>query len=430
MKKLCFIAVLVCLAVSLPAQFPDKPAWTVRKPQDTAEMSYFTSLVDEFITEEESLRSAINNVNNAVANNTIVYIRSSVSERSRSTESQEAFSINIETDSYTDIVLSGIKIETYSEWYVNRNNQRRYRAWALAVISKARIEENRRAYLETIAKRYALDPAIDRNNLGGALSAYSGVYHALLENPLHRTLAVYGDGQSLFEHCRLKINEIAGSVSVDEIPPQSVQKGGALTVPVRLSSPLFPNAGALECAVVIRSGNRVTPAGSYTVSGDNSFLLRLSASALEAGNYQVNLELALNSLSSAVARNPQTSFRLEVRPATAEIKFEGETLSQAERRSLSQAVQQALQTYRVPLSAGYEFLVAFEIRKTMAPFAGTDILLCDISVSLCSAESVLLQSAPERITEISRDQALKLAADYIRNNREFWTGAAQITNNK
>jgi hypothetical protein len=418
------------LAASLPAQFSDKPAWTNKKPPDTAEMSYFTSMVDEFTSEDEALRSAINNVNNAVANSAIVYIRSSVSERSRSTESQEAFSINIETDSHTDIILSGIHIETYSEWYINRSNRQRYRAWALAAISKAVLEENRRAYLESIAKRYALDPAVDRDSLGGALSAYSNVYNALLENPLHRTIAVYGDGQSLFEYCRLKINEIANSVSFEDIPPQAARKGGALTVPVRLSSPLFPKAGTLECVVALESGNRVTPGGSYTVGMDNSFPLRLSTSALEAGNYQVSLELALNSFSSAVARNPKTSFRLEVRPATAEIRFEGEALAPAEQRALSQAAQQALQTYQVPLLAGYEFVISFNLRTSREPLAGTDLLLCDVSVSLCSAGSVLLQSAPKRITEISRDQALKLAADYLRGNREFWAGAARITKSK
>jgi hypothetical protein len=110
MKNLIFLANVLCMAASLTAQSPGKPDWTIRKPRDTAEMSYFTSVVDEFTREDEALRSAVNNVNNAVANSTIVYIRSSVSERSRNTEKEAAFTIDIETDSYTDIILSGIKI--------------------------------------------------------------------------------------------------------------------------------------------------------------------------------------------------------------------------------------------------------------------------------------------------------------------------------
>jgi hypothetical protein len=312
MKNLFFLAALLCFAVPLPAQSPAKPDWTIRKPQDTAEMSYFTSVVDEFTAEDEAIRSAVNQVNNAVANSTIVYIRSSVAERSRTTESQAAFSIDIETDSYTDVILSGIKIETYSERYTNRRNQQRYRAWALAAISKAQTEENLRSYLETIAKRYTLDSAVHRDNLSGALSAYSGVYQALLQNPLHQVIAVYGDGQSLFEYCRLKIAEIANSVSFDLIPPQSVQKGGILTVPVRVSSPLFSSAGALECKVGI-SGNR-PPEGVYTLGRDNSFLLQIPTAGLAEGRYTVRIELQLNAVAPSITRNPQTGFSFEVKP--------------------------------------------------------------------------------------------------------------------
>jgi hypothetical protein len=421
--KNLFLTTAVICAAALPAQAQNRPGWTIKKPPDTAEMSYFTSAVDEFAVEEEAIRSAVNNVNNAVANSTIVYIRSSVRERSRSTESREEFSVNIETDSYTDVILSGIKIETWSERYANRSGRQRYRAWALATVSKAQAEENRRLYLEMIAKRYVLDPAVHGDNLVGALSAYNGVYDALEQNPLHRTIAVYGDGQSLFEYCRQRITEIADSVSFDDIPPQSVQKGGALTVPARVSSPLFTQAGPLECTAAIQGGNRVLPGGTWTVGGDNSFLLRLSTAALEAGNYTVTLEL--NALSSAVTRNPRTSFPLEVRPASAEIRFDGEALTRAEERVLSQAVQQALQIYHVPLLAGYEFLVTFNTRTQKEPFAGTNILICDVSVSLTGAGDVLFQSAAGRVTEISRDQALILAADYIRDNKEFWDGAVR-----
>jgi hypothetical protein len=325
-------------------------------------MSYFASVVDEFAREDEALRSAINNVNNAVANSIIVYIRSTVSERSRTTESQAEFSINIETDSYTDIILSGINIETYTEWYVNRSNLRRYRAWALAAISKVQAEENRRSYLESVAKRYALDPAIARDNLTGALSAYSAVYNALLQNPLHRTLAVYGDGQSLFEYCRLKITEIVNSIVFDDIPPQSVQKGGSLTVPVRVSSTLFSKVGPLECTATVQGGDRAAPGGAYTMGGDNSFLLRLPTDGLEAGNYTVSLELALEGLSSAAARNLATSFRLEVKPLNT-VRF---LYGDAEALNLSSAIQSIFQAQGLlPVDSGGAYLavIGLELRE-------------------------------------------------------------------
>jgi hypothetical protein len=424
MKNLLFPALALWLLSPLAAQ--DRPAWTIRKPQDTAEMSYFTSVVDEYATEDEAIRSAVNNVNNAVANSTIVYIRSSVSERSRSTQSREDFAINIETDSYTDIILSGIKAETYSEGYTGRGNQRRYRAWALAAISKNQIEENRRLYVETIARRYTLDSAVHGDNLAAALSAYGGVYDALLENPLHRTIAVYGEGQSLFDYCRQRISEIADSLLFDDIPPQSVQKGDDLTLPVRVSSALFANASALPCTLTLQGPNGPSPRPAlpgYTLGADNSFVLRLPASALEAGNYLVNLELTLNTRS--IARNPQTSFRLEVRPASAEIRVEGETLSGAEQRMLTQAVRDALLRHKLPVLSGYELLVEFDTRTRREPLTGTELLICDLSLSLSANGDLLFRSALPRITEISREQALKLASDHIRGAGGFWTAAAQ-----
>jgi hypothetical protein len=325
-------------------------------------MSYFTSAVDEFSSEDEAIRSAINNVNNAVANSTIVYIRSSVSERSHSTGNAADFSINIETDSFTDVILSGVNIETCSEGYINLMGRQRYRAWALAAVSKARTEENRRLYVESIARRYALDPAVRRDNLLDALSAYSGVYHALEQNPLHRNIAVYGDGQSLFEYCRQKISEIANSVLFDDIPPQAVRKGGDLTVPVRVSSPLFASIGALECTVTVQGGNPVLPDGVHTLGGDNSFLLRLPASALEAGTYQIGLELALNSLSSAVARNPQTRFRLEVKPLNT-VRF---LYHNAEALNLSSTIQgifQARGILPVTIDGAYLAVIRLELQE-------------------------------------------------------------------
>jgi hypothetical protein len=421
MKNLFFALLAVCCVVALPAQ--NRPGWTVRKPQDTAEMSYFTSVVDGYVSEEEALRSAINNVNSAVATSTMVYIRSSVSERSRTTESQAEFAINIEMDSYTDLILSGISIETYSEGYANPSGRQHYRAWALASISKAQTEENRRAYVAAIAQRYTLDAAVHRDSLSAALSVYSGIYNALLQNPLHRTIAVYGEGQNLFEYCRQKINEIATSILFEDIPPQSVRRGDTLTIPVRVSSPLFSNIAALECRASVQDGNRVVPGGSYTVGSDNFFVLRIPSSALEAGSYQVKLEL--NTFSPAITRNPGTNFRLEVRPATAQIRFEGETLSPVEGRVLSQAVEDALQRYGIHVLAGCEFVLTFDVRTQAAPFGAFSFLICDVSIRLSSAGTVLFRSASERITELSRDHALKLAADYIRNNGEFWTGVGK-----
>jgi hypothetical protein len=92
----------------------------------------------------------------------------------------------------------------------------------------------------------------------------------------------------------------------------------------------------------------------------------------------------------------------------------------------SQAVQQALQKRDVPLLAGHTFTVMFTARTQAEPLAGTDILRCEVSVSLKNGESVLLRSAPRSIAEIDRDHAVKLAAEHIANDGDFWTAAAEL----
>jgi hypothetical protein len=133
---------------------------------------------------------------------------------------------------------------------------------------------------------------------------------------------------------------------------------------------------------------------------------------------------------SATATNRIEGGTLQVRPAPAEIRFEGETLNTAEERVFTRAVQQALQRHTVFPPAGYEFLVAFTIRPQTENITGTRLLLCDVSLSLNSGGRLLYESASKRITEISRDRAVELAEDYIRDNSEFWTGAAKILNSE
>jgi hypothetical protein len=414
-------------AVIIETPPPQRPRWISQTPE-SAEFLYFTGMA-EADSEPEARIAAVRNGFAETAGFYGSLIQSETTDHSVFIEDMgrtiaEATTYDDKTNSYTNTIISEVRaVEYYTETYRARNTHVSYKVWALCRVSRQKAEEERANFAKNISEQYTrlLDTRYD--TLSGALSAYNGVYAALEQNPLHRTIAVYGDGQSLFEYCRQRITEITDSVSFDDIPPQSVQKGGTPAVPVRVSSLLFANAGPLECTVTIQGGNRSVPGGTWTVGGDNSFLLRLPASALEAGNYTVTLEL--NALSSAVTRNPKTSFPLEVRPASAEIRFAGETLSGAEQRVLSQAVQQALQTYHVPLLAGYEFLVTFNTRTQKEPFAGTDILICDVSVSLTGAGDVLFQSAAGRITEISRDHALILAAEYIRNNRDFWDGAAR-----
>jgi hypothetical protein len=196
---LVFVVFIAFFSIArMPAE-PLRPAWIQNKPRDTAAMLYFTSAVDDFAGEEEAKKAAVNAVYSAVAGNIIVYIQSSVSEKTQTAQSgsNDAITgsyntlVNINTDSFTNIILSGIKTEVYSEAYYNVRNQKRYRAWALASISPRQADENRQAYSEKIEKlsQYYSNELSKQDSSFEALRACRRMLSEL--DPLQRSLVEY-----------------------------------------------------------------------------------------------------------------------------------------------------------------------------------------------------------------------------------------------
>jgi hypothetical protein len=414
-------------------QMSQRPLW-IPQPPENAEFLYFTGMA-EAANETEARAAAVRNGFAAVAGFYGNLIQSETIDHSVFMEDMsrtiaDATVFDDKTNSYANAVISEVQVvEYYTETSRAPNTRLSYKAWALCRIPRQKAEEDRANFAKDISGKYA--PLLDarHDTLSGALHSYSAVLAALDQNPLHRAVAYYDgpDGRvGLYNYCSVRLNAIAGNAGFDPLPTAAVQRGSAFTGTIRLSSGIFPEIGAVPCRVVITGKSNNTPPAEYSLEKDNSFALEIPTVRLEAGNYTVQLELLLTAVAPALRRNPKGSFALEVRPASAEVRFGGDTLSGAEQRMLAQAVQQALQERRVPLLTGYEFLVAFNVRTQTEAVAGTRLLLCDISVSLSSAGDVLFQSAPARITEISRDQAIKLAADHIRNDRAFWTGAAKV----
>jgi hypothetical protein len=418
-------------------QLAQRPLWIQQTPE-SAEFLYFTGMA-EAAGESEARNAAVRNGFAAAAGFYGNLIQAENIDRSVFIEDMgrtitEATTYDDKTNSYTNAVVSEVRaVEYYTETYRAPNTRLSYKVWALCRVSRQKAEEDMANFAKDISGRYAhlFDTRYD--TMSTALHSYSAVLSALEQNPLHRAVAYYDgpDGRvGLYDYCGIRLNAIAGNAGFDSLPAAAVQRGRPFTGTIRLSSGMFPEIGAVPCRVVITGNNNNVPPVEYPLEKNNSFAVRIPTASLEAGNYTVQLELLLNTAAPALRQNPKEAFTLEVRPAQAEIRFEGETLSKAEERMFTQAVQQALQTYKVPLLAGYEFLVTFTAKTQTESLTGTRLLICDVSVSLASAGSVLFQSAPGRITEISRDHALKLASEYIRDNREFWTGAAKVTNNK
>jgi hypothetical protein len=326
---------------------------------------------------------------------------------------------------FAQAVVSQVGTDGYfTEIYLNGQNREEYVVYALCRIPRQKAEQDIADFAQKTSERYG-NLLSAPSSLRSALLAYGDTLTALEQNPLHRAVAYYDSPAgrvNLYEYIGLQLNTLAGGVSFASLSSAAVEKGNTLDTIVRILAPM--SAGGLDCAVNIYGMNNPSPAAKYTSGVDGSFLLKIFSSRLEPGRYTVHLELLLSELNPRIRQNPLGMFTMEVHPAQADIKIEGE-LTQAEQRVLSQAVQQALQKYNVPLLAGHEFLVVFNARTQSGRSAGTSLLLCDVFVSLRSVRSVLFQSAPARITEISREQALKLAADYIVDNIDFWTGAAE-----
>ncbi|MDR3174243.1 MAG: hypothetical protein LBU19_08340 [Treponema sp.] len=413
---------------------PPRPRWIQQTP-DSAEFLYFTGM-GEAASEPEARNAAMRNGFAAAAGFYGSLIQSEAMDRSVFAEDlgriiADAAAYDDKTNSYTNAVVSELRaVEYYTESYRAADTRLSYRVWVLCRVSRQKAEEDRANFAKNISEQYS--PLLShRDTLSAALYSYSAILSTLEQNPLHRALAYYdapGGRVGLYDYCGLQINAIA--ITFDPLPAVSVLRGRSLSCTVRLSSAAFAEIGAVPCRVAIVGKSGGIAPEEYPLEKDNSFTLRLPTAALEAGNYTVQVELLLNTLAPARRQNPRAAFSLDILPAAAEIRFEGETLSPAEERVLSQALQGALQNHKVPLLAGYEFLVTFNIRTRTEPLTGTNLLLCDLSVGLISAGTVVYQSDPKRITEISRDHALKLAADYIRGNGEFWAAVSRVISNR
>jgi hypothetical protein len=112
----------------------------------------------------------------------------------------------------------------------------------------------------------------------------------------------------------IQIHAIANSVSFAPIPSAVVQKGEDLNTTVKLSSSLFQAIGAARCRVTISGNNNTAPSVVYTVTQDDSFLVQIHTRRLEAGTYNVKLELLLNEIAPSLGQNPSSGFSFKITP--------------------------------------------------------------------------------------------------------------------
>jgi hypothetical protein len=413
----------------------EKPVWVDTIPKSDTELFFVgTSLMLDTVA--QSRDAARENAFTQIVKYYGQYIKATGIERSSlSGSSDEILTPYIEREDeitrFAETIVSQVGANNYyTEVYINAKNKEEYIVYVLCQISRNRAERDIDNFARNISERYG-NLIRTQSTLVTALTVYADTANALRNNPLHRAVAFYdspGGSVGLYDYCTAQISAIANSVSFAPVLQSSVQKGESFNTTVRLASSLFKNLGAPRCRVTIAGNNNTAPSALYTVGQDSSFSLVIHTEKLETGKYNVQLELLLSETTSAVRQNPSLGFSLEVTPGTAVVEITGANLSETEKSTLIQGVQQGLQNNAVtlqivPQKAQSTFSIILNIKtQPPSPPLNTVLVLCDVSIAFKRNGTVIIQSETKHITETNTARAAALAAGFIRDNANFFLG--------
>jgi len=425
----------------------NRPYWVNREWNDTSTTLYFSSFVDDLATYNEARQFVLNNVNISVANYSIVFIRSSFTERTQvfQTTTGNIVSanyitiINFETESHSEIILSGLRVEVFVEPYRNSRNQQRYRAWALASVSRKNADRAASEFASRISESYA-NLLSTRGSLFDVIWAYGNLLNTLANNPLHRAVAyyrIYGRKVSLYEYVNQRLSALISSVSFASIPLVTIQKTDIIGLSATVVSGNIRELGPIRGIARVYRTNNPAPVMVHNMVGvDNAFPLSINTQRLLPGRYNVRLELLFNEISSFVPRNPEGFFSFEVLPAGVEVIFSGSTLSINERSTLLNTLQQGIQRNRIPAilnstHRGAQNHYSIEIfvnnleQKPLA-FTTEQVYSSDVTIAFFRNGSLLRQTETQRIVGIDRRELIDLIGSFIQNNNSFFSALNDI----
>jgi hypothetical protein len=205
-------------------------------------------------------------------------------------------------------------VRYYTEVWLNGDDKEEYVVYALCRIPRQKAEEDIANFAENISARYTnLLP--QSTTLKTALEGYALVVKALEQNPLHRITAYHESPAGrvgLFEYARIRINELANSLSIEPVSARIIQETETLDTPIRLRSSMLPATGLLDCrASLFGAGSGDTAYPFSTASGDP---YNLQIRNLKPGTYNVQIEILLSELTGGIAKNTGTGFTFEVTP--------------------------------------------------------------------------------------------------------------------
>jgi hypothetical protein len=390
---------LLCAGAVIP--LAAAPPWVDRKPADTPATVYFRALA-EADAREAAERAAINSLHAEAARYILVSIRAADREDSRTVQrgaegvisEQYIAEFRSEIESYTDLLVSGIKTELHSEQYAGSSGRTRWRAWALGAASRQELDRERAEYPKRISAQYS-SLLTSGGSLAADLRSRQAILQALDKNPLHKAVAVFDTPQgrvNLYDYIAAQISAWAGGLVLGPIPAQKARKGETLRIPIQARSPAYPSLGQLEYRVSVFRVNSTVPALTYTVTGGGDFSLPLSAAGLETAGYTVQI-------APAFARVPGVEFPLEVSAINASLRvvFSGdlpENFGPAEqnraRETLRQAVRQGIQQYHLPITLGADGAYQFTVTADMQKFPA--LTRCALTLVFGNGNEALAQS--------------------------------------
>jgi hypothetical protein len=295
----------------------EKPEWMHTVPQSNTEF-FFVGTSQPYDTAANARDNARESARNQVLKFSGEFIesraiaRASVSGSTR--ETLEGF-INREDvfQSFAQNIVSEVSTTRYyTEVYLNSSNREEYVVYVLCQIGRQKAEDEIANFAKRTSDRY-VNLLSQGGTLKSTLENYAFIAKSLEQNPLHRMVAYYNtpSGQAgLYEYVRLKIGELANSLTIEPIPARTIQETEKLYTLVKLRSSVMPSTGFLDCKATLfgTGGDDVI----YPFITSSSDPINLELKNLGVGSYNVQLEILLSDLTGGIAKNTALNFSLDV----------------------------------------------------------------------------------------------------------------------
>jgi hypothetical protein len=305
--------------VLLRSEPSEKPEWLHTVPQSNTEL-FFVGTSQPYDTAANARDNARESARNQVLKFSGEFIesraiaRASISGGTRDT--LEGW-INREDEfqSFAQSIVSEVSTTRYyTEVYLNSNNKEEYVVYVLCQIGRQKAEDEIADFAKNISARY-VNLLHQGNTLKSTLENYAYIVKSLEQNPLHRMVAYYDSPSGrtgLYEYLRLKINELANSLSIESIPARTIKETEILKTQIKIKSSAMPSTGFLDCQASLFGAGGDDIKFTFLTSSDNPF--DLDTRNLRAGTYNVQLEILLSDLTGGITKNTAGKFSFEVIP--------------------------------------------------------------------------------------------------------------------